>query len=294
MNIQPLVSVVTATYNMGQYLPQAIDSVLGQDYKNLELIVVDDGSSDDTPDVLASYELDPRVTVIRQTNSGQTVAKNRGIEAAQGEFVGFCDADNIWLPHKLSRQIPHFADSDLIGVVYGDITLIDAENGILPTPAVKRYSGSITAQLLVENFVTFNTTLIPRRILKEVGGFDESLSMAIDYDLWLRISLRFQFLHLAEPLVLYRIWGGQMSHKTGERMENFFRLLDRFLTKHPQCVTPAQARRAWAHSLVTRGRWYASVGRRNEAWQDYIRAFRYRPHDMRLWKNTARLLIGRT
>jgi glycosyltransferase involved in cell wall biosynthesis len=289
---EPLVSVVTAAYNMGDYVAEAVDSVLAQNYPNVESIVVDDGSTDGTAQVLELYRDEPRVTVVRQANAGQTAAKNRGLAAARGELIGFCDADNRWLPDKLSVQVPLFVGRPRLGVVYGDLILIDGAGERLPTPPVERFSGDITAQLLVDNFVTFNTTLTPRRVLEEVGGFDESLRMAIDYDLWLRISLRYEFLHVPRPLVEYRIWGGQMSHRTGERMDNFFRLLEKFLRDHPDAVTAAQARRAWAHSLTTRGRWLASVGRRREACRDYVQAFRHRPYDRRLWKSAARLLLG--
>jgi glycosyltransferase involved in cell wall biosynthesis len=293
MSSVPLVSVVTAAYNMGRYLGEAVESVLGQDYPAVELIVVDDGSTDDTPAVLAHYAADPRVTIIRQENSGQTVAKNRGMRAARGRYVGFCDADNAWLPHKLSRQVPLLQGNERLGVVYGDIQFIDEEGRDLPTPKIRRSSGRITGPLLVDNFVTFNTTLVPRRVLEEFDYMDESLTMAIDYDLWLRISTRYDFLHLPEVLVRYRIWGGQMSHRTGERLDNFFRLLESFLERYPDSVTPAEVRRAWAHTYVTRGRWHAHKGRTAEALADFGRAFRQRPHDLRLWKSAARLLIGR-
>ena len=221
------------------------------------------------------------------------MAKNRGLAAARGELIGFCDADNRWLPGKLTRQVPLLLARPEVGVVYGDIDLIDGDDNPLPPPATRRYGGRITGKLLVTNFVTFNTTLVPRRVLDEVGHFDENLRMAIDYDLWLRISLKYEFLYLPESLVAYRIWGGQMSHRTGERMDNFFRLLERFLRENPDAVTPAEARRAWAHSLTTRGQWLASVKRRGEAWSDYRRALGHRPHDLRTWKSLVKLALAR-
>jgi glycosyltransferase involved in cell wall biosynthesis len=293
MSEYPLVSVVTASYNMGHYVCQAIESVLGQEYPSVEVIVVNDGSTDDTATRLARYDGDGRVQVIHQENLGQTVAKNRGLAAASGEYVGFCDADNIWLPGKLASQVPLLASRPEVGVVYGDILLIDGEGKPLSAPQKRRFSGRITGKLLIDNFVTFNTTLVSRALLEEVGGFDEELRMAIDYDLWLRISLNYEFLYVDRPLVEYRIWGGQMSHRTGERMDNFFRLLEKFLVTHPDAVTKAEARHAWAHSLTTRGYWLASVGRKSEAWADYRRALGWRFHDKRLWKCMARTILGK-
>lgn len=294
MTDTPLVSVVMAAYNNGQFVREAADSVLSQDYPSLELVIVNDGSEDDTREILVRYDDDPRVTVIHQENGGQTVAKNNGLAATRGDLVGFCDADNIWLPGKLARQVPVLLARPEVGVVYGEIALIDGEGADLPPVATRRHSGHITAPLLLDNFVTFNTTLVRGEIIRGQGGFDERLRMGIDYELWMRISVEHEFLYQPEPAVGYRIWGGQMSHRTGERMESFFRLLENFLACHPDAVTPAQARRAWAHGFTTRGRWLASVGRRSEAWSDYRRALGYRPYDLRLWKSLGRLVTGRS
>lgn len=293
MSSAPLVSVITATYNMGRYVGEAVDSVLAQEWPALEAIVVDDGSTDDTPSVLEGYAADPRVRVIRQANAGQTAAKNAGLRAARGEFVGFCDADNAWLPGKLARQVPLLQARPAAGVVYGDIALMDGEGRTLPTPPVKRHGGRITEPLLLSNFVTFNTALLPRRVLEEVGGFDETLRMAIDYDLWLRVSTRYEFIYLPEPLARYRIWGGQMSHRTEERFANFVRLFERFLAAHPDAVTPAQARRAWAVNYAQRAASRAARGNWTGALRDYWRAMRHRPHDGFVWRSAARTLLGR-
>ncbi|MEZ4387914.1 MAG: glycosyltransferase [Candidatus Krumholzibacteriia bacterium] len=292
MTDQPLVSVITASYQMGDYVVEAVRSVLAQDYPHLESIVVNDGSTDHTREVLDRLAAeDPRVTVIHQENAGQTVAKNRGWRASRGEYIGWCDADNRWRPDKLTRQLAAFREHPEVGVVYGDIQLIDGEGRPRPNPPIRRYSGRITGKLLIDNFVTFNTTLVPRRILEAMNGLDENLRMAIDYDLWLRISLEHDFLHLPETLVDYRIWEGQMSHRTEERMDNFFRLLERFLAEHPDKIPAADARMAWAHSLTTRGRYYASVGRKADAWRDYRRALGHRPWDTRTIKSMGRLAL---
>ena len=293
MNSTPLVSVITASYNMAHYVAEAVDSVLSQDYKNLEIIVVNDGSEDDTKAVLARYEDDPRVTVVHQKNMGQTVAKNRGYAESRGELIAFCDADNRWLPNKLSKQVPLLLENPELGVVYGDIILIDNEGNRKPASPVQRHSGQITAKLLVDNFVTFNTTLIPRPVMERMNGFDESLRMAIDYDLWLRISLDYDFLYVPDTFVEYRIWEGQMSNRTGERMENFFKLLEKFIREHPDRISKAEADHSWAHSLTTNANWLSSVGRKQEARQHYRKALSHRPQDLRLWKSMVKSALNR-
>ncbi len=289
----PLVSVVTATYNMGRYIRETVDSILAQTHGRLELIIVDDGSTDDTPEVLAAYAGEPRVRLVRQANTGQTAAKNRGLREARGEFIGFCDADDRWLPDKLARQLPRFEGAPRLGVVYGDFDCIDGEGRPTTTPRWPCFSGRITGKLLVDNFVHFPTALVRREAVEQAGGFDESLTMAIDYDLWLRISLDWDFLHVPETVVEYRLWEGQMSHRTGERLDNAFRMMKRFLADHPGSVTPAESRYAWTYTYVTRACWHAGQGRIRAAASDYLRAARRRPWDRRLWKSLARCALGR-
>jgi len=277
---------------MGQYVCHAIDSVLKQEYPNLEVIVVDDGSTDDTQERLSIFEKDERVRIIRQDNQGQTVAKNKALSHARGEFVGFCDADNSWLPGKLTSQVPALLENPEVGVVYGDIKLIDDSGNRLPGPRIRRYSGRITGQLLMDNFVTFNTALARAEAIQEVGGFDESLRMAIDYDLWLRISLAWEFLYQELPLAEYRIWSGQMSKRTGERLDFAFQMMANFFARYPDAVTSRQVKNAWAHSFTTRGNWHAREGRNSKALADYRSSLAVNPFSSRTWKSIIKFLLA--
>lgn len=293
MHEKGLVSVVTATYNMAGYIAETLDSILGQDYANIESIVIDDGSTDNTLEVLQPYLETGRVRVVRQENSGQTVAKNRGIAESRGEFIAFCDADDTWRADKLTLQLAAFDLDPNIAVVFSDINCIDGNGDHYEIPPMQRVGGKITADLLKDNFIPFPTSMARAEVLEAVGGFDESLSMSIDYDLWLRISVDHLMHHIPEPLANYRIWEGQMSKKLGERLDNFFLLLDRFLTAHPNCVTEAEKDRAWAHALVTRGQWHAEEGRKSEAMGDYGRAMKHRVFDERLWRRIGALVLNR-
>jgi glycosyltransferase involved in cell wall biosynthesis len=294
MRQENLVSVITATYNMARYIGETLDSILGQDYPAVEAIVVDDGSTDDTNAVLSRFAGDARVRIIHQENSGQTVAKNRGIAAARGEFVAFCDADDTWRKDKLSLQIPRFRQDQRVAVVYSEMQCINGNGEPIPLIGPRRrYRGRITAALLIDNFVPFPSAVVRADVMEEMGGFDERLSMSIDYDLWLRIAVKYHFDFEPQPLVNYRVWGGQMSHRTEERLNNFFTLLARFQADHPRAITAAQWRHAWAHVHVTRGHWLAQQGRNHEAWSDYRKAMRYRCYDQRLWRRTISLVCGR-
>ncbi len=292
MRQQGLVSVVTATYNMENYIAETLDSILAQDYPHIESIVIDDGSTDNTAEILARYASDPRVRVVHQRNAGQTVAKNRGIAEARGEFVAFCDADDTWQPRKLSRQIPRFADPK-VAVVFSDITCIDGQGRDLGYKTMPKVGGHITGPLLIDNFVHFPTTVVRAEVLKEMNGFDENLTMSIDYDLWLRISLKYEFAFVDEKLANYRIWAGQMSKKEGERLDNYFRLLERFLAAHPGAISRREADLAWAHVYVTRGNWHKRSGRRGEAIRDFRRSFALKPFDRRLGVSIVNLILRR-
>jgi len=284
MSPAPLVSVITATYNMGRYLGDTIESILGQTIPAVQAVVVDDGSTDEeTPRVLDRYAGDPRVTVVRQANAGQTVAKNNGLRHATGEFIGFCDADDLWRSDKLEHQLPLFDGRDELGVVYGDFQFIDGEGAPIETVRPRTHSGRITGPLLADNFIHFPTTLTRRSVLEEFGGFDESLSMAIDYDLWLRVSTRYEFQYVPRIFVDYRIWSGQMSHRTGERLDNALRMMRSFLDKHPGSCTPAEIRSAWAHTFVTRAIWHAKEGRVGSAGADFARGLFRDPLSRRTW-----------
>jgi glycosyltransferase involved in cell wall biosynthesis len=283
---------VIATYQMAAYVGEAVDSVLAQSCPRVEAIVVDDGSTDATAEALDRYRGDPRVRVVRQTHGGQARAKNRGLTEARGELIGFCDADDRWRPEKLARQLPHFAGRPRLGVVYGDFRCIDAAGAPVPTPRRPGFSGRITGRLLADNFVHFPTALVRREALAAASGFDESLTMGIDYDLWLRISVDWEFLYLPEVAVDYRIWAGQMSHRTGERLENAMRIMRRFLADHAGSVTRAEREYAWAYTYTTRADWHAREGRRAAAAADFLAAARHRPWDARLWRSVARALLG--
>jgi glycosyltransferase involved in cell wall biosynthesis len=286
-----LVSVVIATYNMGRYLPQAVQSVLAQTYANVEVQIVDDGSSDDTGQVVRRWEHDERVRVHRQSNGGQAQARNRGIALSQGRYVAFLDADDEWLPEKLGRQMPLFA-SPQVGVVYSEYECMDGEGRALPKPPTRMYRGRITAALLIDNFVSFQTAVVRRECLERHGAFDESVRMGDDYDLFLRLSAHYEFDFIPEPTVRYRIWSGQMSKNYRRRYESGIHTMRRFLENNPGLVSAPQIRTAWAHTYTGRGNntlWRER--KRGAAMQDYLRALSFRPDYWPAWRAIFRSLI---
>jgi glycosyltransferase involved in cell wall biosynthesis len=287
-----LVSVITASYNMANYLPMTIDSVLAQSYPNLEIVVVDDGSEDDTPRVMESYSGNPRVRYVRlEQNQGQTVAKNRGLSEARGEFLSFVDADNLWKPSKLEHQLPLFGASGKTGVVYSDAEYIDGEGALLPYVKRSYHQGRITDQLLLSNFVNFNSAVVRRECIEKVGGFDENLRMGIDWDLWLRISTGYEFTFLPEQTYSYRIWANQMSHQKKKRFQSAATIVDKFERENPKAAHSKTL--AAARALIYKDSAFAcaAVGEKREAYAFMARAIRQCPTMLVVWKGLARLIL---
>ena len=287
------VSVVIATYEAGRYLGSAVKSVLAQTRPVYEIHVVDDGSTDNTQQVMSQFAGEPRVHFHRQTNRGQAHAKNVGIRASSGDFIAFLDADDLWTPDKIAVQLPRFDTDPQVGVIYTDFAYIDEQGALLETPKRDYYSGWISGRLLVDNFVNGMSSIVRRECFESEGLFDESLSMGIDYDLWLRLSARYQFLFIDRITYLYRKWPGQMSRRREERMDCAIRIMKKFLAMHPGLVDKRTIDEAWAHTYVTRGRVAQSVGRPWHAIRDYLRALAYSPGYLLAWKAVVKLALPR-
>jgi glycosyltransferase involved in cell wall biosynthesis len=213
-NKKPLVSVIIPTYNRGWIIKEAIDSVLAQDFIDFELIVVDDGSTDNTSEILHSYWED--INVIRQSNQGVSAARNRGLSEASGRFIAFLDSDDLWLSKKLSSQVDFFnSNPDALICQTEEIWI---RNGVRVNPK-KRHKkpwGMIFEPSLALCLVSPSAVMIRRSLFDEIGVFDETLPACEDYDLWLRISCRYPVFLIDMPLIIKR--GGhsdQLSASSG-------------------------------------------------------------------------------
>jgi glycosyltransferase involved in cell wall biosynthesis len=203
-----LVSIIIPTHNRSRQLRIAIESVLAQTYRPIELIVVDDGSTDDTVEVVNNYK--ERVMYLHQGNGGVSVARNRGLRASRGEIVGFLDDDDLFLPEKIERQVAYLCAHQNVSLVYCRYYLIDASGKRLgrigPLP-----EADILKELLHGNFLWAGAPLIRRDCLEQAGGFNTSLSTAADYELWLRIArMGFQFGCVQALLGSYRLQRNSM------------------------------------------------------------------------------------
>lgn len=204
----PRVSVVIPTYNRADLVPLAVESALGQTFVDLEVIVIDDGSTDNTAEVLRGFG--QRLRLITRSNDGLASARNRGIMEAAGQFVAFLDSDDIWLPHKVERQVAVFDAEPEVGLVYTQAYWMNAAGLVLNRPPHGHDQSELTPtaeMLVVGNLVCGGGSgaMVRRSCFDTVGLFDERVVGYEDWDMWLRISLHFRLRLIPEPLVCYRI-----------------------------------------------------------------------------------------
>ena len=216
---RPLVSVVIASYNYGRFLPAAVESALRQTHSPLEVVVVDDGSMDGSEEVLDSFR--DRVNVIRQANRGVSGARNRGIESCRGELVAFLDADDVWLPEKLERQVERL-ERPSVGMVCCELELMDEQGQSLGRTTTRRFDGATLEELALLRGPGVpgagSSALVRREVLDEVGFFDETLSTSADWDFCRRVACRWDIDIVREPLVRYRQHASAM-HRSVELFE---------------------------------------------------------------------------
>lgn len=205
----PLVSVVIPNYNYARFLGQAIDSVLAQTYPSVEIVVVDDGSKDESAHVLRQYE--GRVRPILQVNQGVSAARNNGIAASRGEAIAFLDSDDVWDPRKIELQVRKLEDP-AVGLVHSGIEYVDS-NGRSLAVDLAGAEGKILrrhALFRVPTVRSGSTALVRRSCLDKVGLFDVSLSTSADWDMWRRIGAVSEVRMIPLPLVKYRLHDGAM------------------------------------------------------------------------------------
>jgi len=213
----PLVSVVIPAYNCAHFIGDALDSVVNQDYPALEVFVVDDGSTDETCDVVARYG--SAVTLVRQANAGAAVARNEGMRRARGAYVALLDSDDLWLPGKLRLQVDHLERHADVAMCCTRWHLLhpDAagryhiERAAAPesAPVDPKFAGWIYRELLLDCEVWTSTVVMRRELSERIGGFDVGLRRGQDYDYWLRASRLTRIDRLDAPLALYRM---QVAH----------------------------------------------------------------------------------
>ena len=253
----PRVSVIIAAYNAAELLPETLASVEAQTFPDFEIVVVDDGSTDATPSVLEQHaKSSSRLRWVRTENAGVAAAREHAIALARGDLIAFVDADDLWMPHKLAAQVPLFDDSG-VGFAYTDVREFSSDGDAaqawfqLKVPA----RGEALYKLFDGNFVCTSSVVVRKDALAAVGGFDRSLRLNEDYDLWLKIANQFKFDYVDEVLVRKRIIKSSLTHVYPMQCYvQDLRSIDHWVAARPD-LFPAESayvrlRRARAHSRM--------------------------------------------
>lgn len=225
----PNVSIIIPTYNKVEYLKQAINSILQQTYKNYELIVVDDGSTDKTFDYLQQLNAKEIRPIRLLENKGVSYARNVGIRSAKGNYIAFLDHDDIWLPEKLERQMKILEYNKEIDAIYTGYIIYDKIKNKMVGKHVPEKRGKIFKELLRENFIgTASTVIVRREKLLCTELFDEEMLVSQDRDLWIRLAKYCNFEFIKEPLVIYTIHGTNLSRNYFHVLKDRLRILEKY------------------------------------------------------------------
>lgn len=211
------VSVIIPTYNYGRFIKEAIDSALGQTYAPLEVIVVDDGSTDETAEVVGLFG--DRVRYVKQANAGVCAARNRGVAESSGEFIAFLDADDIWEPTKLEKQVVKFDDPE-VGLVHCGLRVFDSDSGETKDLCLEGAEGDVADGLLLWEAPVVNASgsavIVTRKAFDQVEGFDTRSKVGEDWDFCYRVARKFKVGFVREPLINYRSHGASAHHNVDE------------------------------------------------------------------------------
>ncbi len=264
----PEVSVIIPTYNYGRFLGTAIRSVLDQTFRDLELIVVDDGSTDETREVVAEFESDCRVQYVFQSNQKDAAARNTGISKASGRYLAFLDADDYWMPEKLARQLEILHANPHAGAIHSAAYLDTVDDGqrlvsrtLLQRPPLRERT--LYEELLYNMIIvgSHSSVVLSREVLNRVGTFDETLRCC-DWDLWSRISWNHEILYIDAPLSCLRRHGANHTSNPDSVADNSERVLSKFaesipapLRYHlPRMRTERYLKLTWLYLRARRGR----------------------------------------
>ncbi|MCF3646977.1 glycosyltransferase family 2 protein [Planktothrix agardhii] len=222
-----LISVVIPVYNGAKTIQQTINSVLNQTFKDWELIIIDDGSQDSTVKIIREIE-DSRIRIFSYDNGGLSLSRNRGIHHAQGEYITFLDADDLWTSDKLEAQFQALEEHPEAAVAYSWTDYIDQSSQFLHSGRHITINGNVYQHLLVNNFLENGSNpLIRKQALNQVGGFDSSINSVADWDMWVRLAALYQFVAVPLPQILYRVSTRSMSSQIKNQERECLKVIEK-------------------------------------------------------------------
>jgi glycosyltransferase involved in cell wall biosynthesis len=282
-----MVSVILPSFNYAQYLQFAVQGVLSQKYSDLELIIVDDCSGDGSREIAEEWKrLDDRVVTIFHTkNRGLACTRNTGLKASSGKFIALCDSDDIWLPNKLEIQLEHFRCNEQVGIVHSEASIIDGAGALTGQRFSSLFhlknqvtSGNLFSELCRRNFLCVPSVILRREALEYAGGFDECLRSLEDWVCWTKVSRKYLFKYVEEPLVQYRMHGASLSHNSKGMATNRIKAICVLL----EALSDISSR-PLATMYYSLGMSYLELGQAREAVSAFAKSLAAHPVQLRAW-----------
>jgi len=284
----PKVSVIIPTYNRARFLSLALASVLNQTFQDFEIIVIDDNSQDNTQEVIVGFS-DRRIRHIHhETNKGVASARNTGIINSHSGHIAFLDDDDEWFPHKLEVQLDLLGKSSpIIGAVYSGIFRVERPKGNVLDHILPKKRGDIFNEMIIENCVCHTSTLLIRReCFQKVGLFDVNIDYGEDYDMWLRISQKYHFDYIEEPLVKFSIQNNGLSSNYALRLNG----AEMLLKKHSKLYETN--RKTYSYRYFSIGVLHCYNGNVKRGREFFLKAVKLYPFEIRYYYNLCLSLLG--
>ncbi len=280
------ISAIIPAYNAGKYIRDALDSVLNQTYKEIEIIVVDDGSTDGTQEIVLRHY--PSVRYFFQKNGGVAKARNRALREAQGVWVAFLDADDVWCADKIEKQVAHIETHPGVAWVVTNQVYFD-EIGITghdPWKGERLFTGDLVKNLFTCSGITPSTIMVKRTVLEEVGYFEEGLRVGEDDNLWMRIAMRHPAAFIDEPLVMYRHTPGSLTSGGEGLFHGIREHIELLYAKYPDIVARlgvSLIEEKQAQLYRDKGNGHFGRNELKEARRAYQKSLQYRPWNPRVF-----------
>lgn len=280
----PVVSVVLTSYGHARYVQKAVESVLAQTLPDIEMVAIEDASTDESPAILQRYADRMRV-VLHTRNRGTYACLNEGIDHATAPYIAILNSDDVWLPTKLEKQVAILERDAQVGLVHTRVQFIDAEgNPLAGNPLGVRFhpnpQGNLLPELLTRNLFIASSVVFRRECIRQCGRFEERLFGMGDWDMWLRIAEHYAVGYVPEPLTLYRIHGQNTMYQRQRMLEDDLWIHEERIRKRIHELLRHDGwrmRRSIGVALAALGVLYAMRGQKQQARQAFLQSLRYHP-----------------
>lgn len=269
----PKVSVVIATYNRAHFIKDAVNSILAQTFSDYEIVIVDDGSKDNTKEIVQGYG--EKVRYFYQANQGKSAAQNYAVSQSRGEYIALLDDDDIWLPNKLEIQMKGLEENPELGFVCSESDLIDEKGEFIRRWKRKPSNQETFASLYEENFIQHSSVVVRKELLNVVGGLDVALKTTEDYDLWLRLAKVCRFRYIDKSLVIYRQHAASKHLNTTQKLKDRVRVVSK-----PENMTHigfVQKKIRISREYCIHAQYFQDYGKFGMASKNYFKALFYYP-----------------